>query len=69
MTRMESRRYNSCIEPYEVKAMETLIGRAHAARKPAAKSVDKKPVARPAQKRKPDSRTRQFLDAVLGLKL
>ena len=49
--------------------METLIGRARAARKPAAKTANKKPVAKPAQKRKPDSRTRQFLDAVLGLKL
>ena len=49
--------------------MDTLIQRGSAARKPVAKTAKKKNSAKSMQSKKHDTRTRRFLDAILGLKL
>ena len=49
--------------------MDTVIQRSSAARKPVVKAAKKKPSAKSTPRKKQDTPTRRFLDAIMGLKL
>ena len=49
--------------------MDTLIQRSSTARKPVTKTAKRKTSAKSTQRKKHDTPTRRFLDAIMGLKL